>query len=158
ATTTNEFVFAYAEFVNATTLSNPKAVSRKALNFPTGSLFGSSHAKDVIPDFQGGWEDGINWIGDEGQNEYDSGIYGPNSFGKTAKAPNISDTFTKVIATHAIKAGFYWDTQENLQSPGSPIDGVFVVNSGGSTSTTNETLDQFMGRQGQYYEQNSVPI
>ena len=158
ATTTNEFVFAYAEFVNDTSLGKPSAVSRKGLGFPTESMFGSSHAKDVLPDFQGGWEDGINWIGDEGQNEYDSGIYGPNSFGKTAKAPNISDTFTKIIGTHAIKAGFYWDTQENLQSPGSPIDGVFVVNSGGSTSTTNETLDQLMGRNNQYYEQNSVPI
>src|ERR1700739_78686 len=158
ATTTNEFVFAYAEFVNDTALGNPAAVSRKALGFPTESLFGSSHAKDVIPDFQGGWEDGINWIGDEGQNEYDSGIYGPNSFGKTAKAPNISDTFTKVIATHSLKAGFYWDTQENLQSPGSPIDGVFTVGTGGSTSTNNETLDQLMGRNSSYYEQNSVPI
>ncbi|HEY2466823.1 MAG TPA: TonB-dependent receptor [Terracidiphilus sp.] len=156
-TTTNEFVFAYAEFVNNTSLSNPSAVSRKSLGFPTGSLFGSSHAKDVIPDFQGGWEDGINWIGDEGQNEYDSGIYGPNTFGKTAKAPNISDTFTKIVRTHAIKAGFYWDTQENLQSPGSPIDGVFVAD-GGSTSTYNETLDQLLGRNQQYYEQNSVPI
>ena len=158
ATTTNEFVFAYAEFVNNTALADPSAVSRKALGFPAESLFGSSHAKDVIPDFQGGWEDGINWIGDEGQNEYDSGIYGPNSFGKTAKAPNISDTFTKVISTHSIKAGFYWDTQENLQSPGSPIDGVFQVSTGASTSTNNETLDQLLGRNQQYYEQNSVPI
>ena len=35
---------------------------------------------------------------------------------------------------------------------------MFVVNSGGSTSTTNETLDHLMGRNDQYYEQNSVPI
>ena len=100
ATTTNEFVFSYAEFVNDTSLSKPSAVSRKGLGFPAESLFGSSHAKDVLPDFQGGWEVGINWIGDEGQNEYDSGIYGPNTFGKTAKAPNITDTFTKIIGTH----------------------------------------------------------
>ncbi len=117
ATTTNEFVFAYAEFVNDTSLGKPSAVSRTRPWLPNQSMFGSSHAKDVLPDFQGGWEAGINWIGDEGQNEFDSGIYGPNSFGKTAKAPDISDTFTKIIGTHSIKAGFYWDTQENLQSP-----------------------------------------
>jgi hypothetical protein len=157
ASTTNEFVFAYAEFVNATSLSKPNAVSRKALGFPAESLFGASHEVDSIPDFEGGWEDGVTWIGDSGQNQYDGGLYGPNSFGKTAKAPNISDTFTKIVGTHSIKAGFYWDTQYNIQSSGADINGTFQVANYSNVSTYNETLDRLMGRQDGYNEQSIVP-
>jgi hypothetical protein len=157
ASTTNEFVFAEAEFVNDTSLSNPKAVSRTALGFPQESLFGSSHEVDSLPDFGGGWEDGVTWIGDEGQNQYDGGLYGPNSFGKTAKAPNISDTFTKIVGTHSIKAGMYWDTQENIQSSGAPINGSFNVQTYSSVSTSNGTLDRLLARNDSYSEQTSVP-
>jgi hypothetical protein len=156
ASTTNEFVFAYAEFINNTSLSDPAAVSRKALGFPVGSLFGASHQVDSIPDFEGGWEDGVTWIGDSGQNQYDGGLYGPNSFGKTAKAPNISDTFTKIVGTHSIKAGFYWDTQENVQSSGGDINGTFNA-SGGPESTYNYALDRLMGRNNSYNEQSNAP-
>jgi hypothetical protein len=157
ASTTNEFVFAYAEFVNAITLSKPAGVSRKALGFPAESLFGSSHDTDSIPDFEGGWEDGTTWIGDGGQNQYDGGLYGANSFGKTAKAPNVSDTFTKILGTHSIKAGMYWDTQYNVQSSGAPYNGIFSVADYSSVSTYNEILDRLMGRQDSYSEQSTVP-
>ena len=157
ASTTNEFVFAEAEFINDISLAKPGAVSRKALGFPAESLFGSSHDVDSIPDFGGGWADGITWIGDAGQNQYDGGLYGKSSFGKTAKAPNISDTFTKIVGTHSIKAGMYWDTQENIQSTSNGQNGDFTVASYSNTSTYNETLDRLMGRQDGYSEQSSVP-
>jgi hypothetical protein len=155
ASTTNEFVFAYAEFVNDISLAKPSAVSRKALGFPAESLFGASHEVDSIPDFEGGWEDGVSWIGDNGQNQYDGGLYGPNSFGKTAKAPNISDTFTKIVGTHSIKAGMYWDEELNVQSSGAPVNGLFAA--GGSASTNNLALDRLIGRNGSYAEQTTVP-
>jgi hypothetical protein len=157
ASTTNEFVFAYAEFINAVTLHDPKAVSRTALGFPQESLFGSSHEVDSIPNFTGGWEDGVTYIGDPGQNQYDGGLYGPNSFGKTAKAPNLSDTFTKIVGTHSIKAGMYWDTQYNVQSSGAAINGTFTVANYSNVSTSDETLDRLMGRQDGYSEQSTVP-
>jgi hypothetical protein len=155
ASTTNEFVFAYAEFINDIALTNPKGVSRTALGFPQESLFGSSHEVDSIPDFEGGWEDGVSWIGDNGQNQYDGGLYGPNSFGKTAKAPNISDTFTKIVGTHSIKAGMYWDQSYNVESSGAPVNGLFTA--GGSASTNNLALDRLIGRNSNYQEQTTVP-
>jgi len=161
ASTTNEFVFAYSEFINDTSLSKPNAVSRKALGFPAESLFGSSHNTDSIPNFTGGWEDGVPYIGDTGQNEYDGGLYGANSFGKTAKAPNISDTFTRIVGTHSIKAGMYWDEDYNVQSSGAPVNGTFetVTSTGaaGNASTNNYALDRLMGRNGWYFEQTTVP-
>jgi hypothetical protein len=102
ATTTNEFVFSYAKFENNDSESNAAAVSRKALGFPAMSLFGSPKT-DQMPNSTGGWNSGLTEI-----NEFDfnSGIYGAGTFGKTSKAPAITDTFTRIIKTHSIKAGF----------------------------------------------------
>jgi hypothetical protein len=151
ATSTNEFVFSYAKFVNDNSLSNTAAVSRAKLGFPAGSLFGASKT-DQIPNFTGGWSSGLTEI-----NEFDfnSGIYGKGTFGKTSKAPAISDTFTKIVSTHSIKAGFYWDTQENLQANGSDINGNFDVENWGATSTYNMTLDRLMGRNYDYDQYNT---
>jgi len=151
ATSTNEFVFSYAKFVNDNSLTNGNAVSRAKLGFPAGSLFGSSKT-DQIPNFTGGWNSGLTEI-----NEFDfnSGIYGKNTFGKTSKAPAISDTFTKIVSTHSLKAGFYWDTQENLQANGSDINGNFDVENWGASSTYNMTLDRLMGRNYDYDQYNS---
>jgi hypothetical protein len=151
ATTTNEFVFAYAKFENDVSGGNPKAVSRAALNFPTESLFRTSGSTDQVPNTNGGWSDGLTEI-----NEFDfnNGIYGANSFGKTSKSPAITDNFTKIVKTHSLKGGFYWDTSENIQASGSDVNGNFNMNRWGSTSTYNETLDRLMGRIGSYDETN----
>jgi hypothetical protein len=151
ATTTNEFVFSYAKFENNDSESNAAAVSRKALGFPAMSLFGSPKT-DQMPNSTGGWNSGLTEI-----NEFDfnSGIYGPGTFGKTSKAPAITDTFTKIIKTHSIKAGFYWDTQENLQANGSDINGNYDFETWGASSTYNLTLDRLMGRTQNYGENNT---
>jgi len=157
ASTTNEFVFSYAEFVNDNTLTKPSAVNPTALGFPNQSLF-AGKTQDEIPGFTGGWNSGLTEIG---QQNFDGGIYGKNTFGKTAKAPAITDNFTKIVKTHSIKAGFYWDTSENLQSnsngPPNSYSGLFDVENWGASSTYNMTLDRLMGRNYQYSEQSTVP-
>jgi len=157
ASTTNEFVFSYAEFVNDNTLTNPSAVNPATLGLPNQSLF-SGKTQDEIPGFTGGWSAGITEIG---QQTFDGGIYGKNTFGKTAKAPAITDNFTKIVKTHSIKAGFYWDTSENLQSdsngPPNAYSGIFDVENWGSSSTYNMTLDRLMGRNQNYTERSTVP-
>jgi hypothetical protein len=160
ATTTNEFVFAYSEFVNDNTEQKPSAVSDSALGFPSQSIYGSSHAVDQIPNFFD------SWAGEDaaiGEMSFNGGIYGKNSFGKTSKAPSIADTFTKIVKTHSIKAGFYWDTQENLQSTSNNFGGggawaEYDVSPWSSTSTDNIVLDRLMGRNAQYSEQSTEPV
>jgi hypothetical protein len=156
-TTTNEFVFSYAKFVNDNTLSKPDAVNPTSLGLPSQSLFG--HVASQIPGLTGGWSSGVTEIG---QMSFDGGIYGKNSFGKTAKAPAITDNFTKIVKTHSIKAGFYWDTSENLQSnsngPPSAYPGLFDVENWGASSTYNMTLDRLMGRNQSYTELSSIPV
>ncbi len=143
ATTTNEVVFAYAKFVNDASISNKTAVSRDSLGFAQQSIFGSP-GTDQMPNSTGGWNSGLTEL-----NEFDfynSGIYGKNSFGKTATLPSIADNFTKIVRTHSIKAGFYWDTQENLQANGSDTNGNYDFENWGASSTGNLTLDRLMGR------------
>ena len=157
ASTTNEFVFSYAEFVNDNKLQDPAAVNPSALGFPNQSLF-SGKTQDEIPGFTGGWQSGITEIG---QQSFDGGLYGKNTFGKTAKDPAYTDNFTKIIKTHSIKAGFYWDTSENLQSdsngPPNAYSGLFDVENWGASSTYNMTLDRLMGRNQVYTERNAIP-
>ena len=79
----------------------------------------------------------------------------PDTFGKTSTAPSIADTFTKIIKTHSVKAGFYWDAQENLQANGSNINGTYDFENWGYTTTQNMTLDRLMGRITSYNENNT---
>ena len=111
ATTTNEFVFAYCEFINDNSFSNLSNASRTKLGFPAESLFGAPKT-DQIPNITSGWSTGLTQIYEL---DFNSGIYGPGTFGKTSKAPSIADTFTKIVAAHSIKVGFYWDTQETCR-------------------------------------------
>ena len=153
ASTTNEFVFSYAEFINDNSLQDASAVNPATLGFPNQSLFGRS--QDQIPDFTGGWSSGITEIGEF---SFDSGQYGKNSFGKTAKAPAVTDNFTKIVKTHSIKAGFYWDTSQNIQGSSADSNGTFDVENWGASSTYNMTLDRLMGRNQAYNEQSSIPV
>jgi hypothetical protein len=156
ATTTNEFVFAYSKFVNANKLSDPAAVSRTTLGVATTGIFGDAHKMDQMPDFFDAWANGTT---DIRQFNFGGGIYGPNSFGKTSKAPSFADTFTKIVKSHSVKAGFYWDTQENLQSYGGwDGNGEFNVSPWGNNSTSNLVLDRLLGRQNNYNESISQPV
>jgi hypothetical protein len=149
-TSTNEFVFSYAKFVNNNSLGNPDAVSRTKLGIPKQSLFGGT-GSDQLANYEGGWQTGTTWIQEF---DFNSGIYGKNTFGKTSKAPAISDTFTKIVKTHSFKAGFYWDAEENLQSNGSDVNGTYSVANWGASSTYNETLDRLLARNQTYSETN----
>jgi hypothetical protein len=159
ATTTNEFVFSYSKFINDSTLADPGAVTPSTVGFPGQSLF-SGKTQDEIPGFEGDWGEGITEIGEQ---TFDGGIYGKNTFGKTATSPAITDNFTKIVKTHSIKAGFYWDTQENLQSnsngPPNPYSGLFQETEWTSESSTdNDTLDRLLSASSAgYSEQSTVP-
>jgi hypothetical protein len=161
SSTTNEFVFADAIFENNVSLSKPTENSRKTLGFPQESIF-AGHGTDSMPDFEGGWGDGVPWIGNISQMHFDGGIYGKGTFGKTSKAPNLSDTFTKILGTHSIKAGMYWDTDSNLQSSGginnAASNGTFQnAYSYSGNDTYNPVLDRMIGRLAAYNEENITP-
>jgi len=152
-TTTNEFVFTYARYINPSTLSNAKAVSRKALGFNVNGLFG--HTADQIPNFEGPWGGAFPNF-----EEFSfDGSFQPGTFGATKKDPAIYDNYTKVIGSHTLKAGFYWDTSENVQSAGGlgPGDNGTYNLGWGPNSSGNVVADFLLGRTGNYQQVSSFP-
>ncbi len=141
ATTTNEFVFSYCGIRQRRQLSPiPRHRAATGLASRLQSLFGYTKT-DQIPNSTGGWNSGLTEI-----NEFDfnSGIYGANTFGKTSKAPAISDTFTKIVKHSLAEGRLLLGYEENLQASGSDINGNYDLETWGAPSTYNLTLDRLM--------------
>jgi hypothetical protein len=160
-TTTNEFVFTLARYINPATLSDPAAASRTTFGITTQGLFGKT--TDQIPNFEGPWGGSFPNISNF---SFDGGFNG-GGYGATKKDPAIYDNFTKVISSHTLKAGFYWDTSDNLQSTcgyGSPDglgpcdNGTFTVGGWGPNSSGNVVADFMLGRTTGYQQQSSIPV
>src|ERR1700727_1916113 len=91
---------------------------------------------------------------------FDGGFNG-NAFGATKKDPALYDNFTKVLGSHTLKAGFYWDTSDNLQSSGGLEGGndIGIFNLGGGPGETNNVVGDFlMGAVANYQQTSSFPV
>ena len=89
------------------------------------------------------------------------GGFASNAFGATKKDPALYDNFTKVIGSHTLKAGFYWDTSDNLQSSGGLEGGndIGIFNLGGGPGETSNVVANFnMGAVGNYQQTSSFPV
>jgi hypothetical protein len=158
-TTTNEFVFTFARFINPTAPTNESAVSRQGLGWNVPGLFsGHGSAKSQIPDINGAWGGSSPYIINF---PFDGGFNGGGFFGATKQDPAIYDNFTKVMGAHTIKAGVYWDTSENIQSTG----GLQAADAGaynfgwGGGDTGNVMADMLTGTGfTSYQEESSIPV
>lgn len=145
-TTTNEVVFTWSHFVNPYSLSNPSAVSRTTNNFNVPGLFGTTTPQ--IPNFEPDYccseqLASINYYPMTG-----------GSFGGIKQVPAFYDNFTKVIASHTVKVGFYWDDSRNSQNSNAPNNGTYSFQTYGQNSTTNLVADMMLGRVNSYQQQN----
>jgi hypothetical protein len=154
-TTTNEAVFTLARYINPNTLSNPAAVDRNNLGMTMKGLFGNTTKQ--MPNVLGPWGGTFPDIAEMNLN----GPFNGNGFGATKKDPSIYDNFTKVIGSHTIKLGVYWDTSQNLQSssgfpnpPSGGANGTYALN-WGAVSTGNTVADFLIGHINQYAQPNS---
>jgi hypothetical protein len=160
-TTTNEFVFTFARYINPATLSNPNAASRATFGVTAQGLFG--HTTNQIPNFEGPWGGSFPNISEF---SFDGGFNG-NGYGAIKRDPSIYDNFTKVIGSHTLKAGFYWDTSENIQSTcgyGSPDglgpcdNGTFTLGGWGPNTSGNVVADFLLGRTTSYAQTSTIPV
>jgi hypothetical protein len=153
-TTTNEFVFTLARYINPSSLTQPSKVDRSTLGFAPQGLFG--HTTKQIPNFisDAGWGGSFPDITNF---SFDGSFNGGNTFGGIKRDPAIYDNFTKVIGAHTLKVGAYWDTQENITSSASNDNGIY--NFGwGNTSTGNIVDDWLTGRALSYTQSSAVPV
>jgi hypothetical protein len=154
ATTTNEFVFTLARYINPSKLANPAAVDRTKVGFATTGFFGKTTAQ--IPNIEGPWGGAFPNISEF---SFDGGFNGGGTFGALKKDPAFYDNFTKVVGTHTLKAGFYWDTGENVQSDSNdPADNGTYNLGWGTYGTGNLVADFLLGRPGNYAQRSSIPV
>lgn len=146
-TTTNEAVFTLSHFVNPYKMANPSASSRSTNNFNVQGLFGQT--TNQIPNFNGPWPGTMASLSNY--------TFTPGYFGGTKQVPAFYDNVTKVVSTHTLKFGFYWDSTENKQTGSGPDNGTY--NYGGSQySTNNLVADMELGRIQSYQQQNYNPM
>lgn len=153
-TTTNEAVFTLARYINPNTLSNPSAVDRTKLGMTMSGLFGVTTKQ--MPNVLGPWGGMFPDIAEMNL----EGPFNGGGFGATKKDPSVYDNFTKVVGSHTLKFGAYWDTSQNLQSssgfpnpPAGGANGTYALN-WGSVSTGNTVADFEIGHVNQYAQPN----
>lgn len=150
-TTTNEFVYTLAHYINPSTLVNEARVDRAKLGFNVTGLFG--HTSKQIPNITTGvWGGTFPWLSEL---SFDGNFDG-GAFGATKSDPAIYDNFSKVLGSHTLKAGVYWDTNGNLQSSTGADNGNYSVGYQ-QYGTNNVVADWLLGR-ASYNQQSSVPV
>ncbi len=152
SSTTNELLFSYSRYINPNTENDPSLTYRSTIGFGVGGLFNNTTKQ--MPDFI---DPAGNGLPDITNYDFENGFQG-NAFGGIKTYDQISDTFTKVISTHTIKAGFYWDTNQNVQSQTSPGNGQYSLANYGTYTTGNEIADLELGHVEQYQQQSSTPV
>ncbi len=150
-TLTNETVFTYARYINPLSPTNPTANNPATYGFNVPGLFGQKRVQ--LPNIE-------SWSGNGAfAGYYQQGVFGGpfpgGAFGGIKKDPALYDNLSKVIGTHTIKGGFYWDANENVQSNGNDANGTYFFETYGSTTTTNLYADLLLGRAQQYQQGNS---
>jgi hypothetical protein len=148
-TMTNEFVFGYTYIGFPNVFADPSKVDRTQVGYAYKGLFKNGVAQ--IPSFGGnGW-----------QSEEAALIFNPGGFeagGPTAGLyadkwmPSFSDTITKVVATHTVKAGFFWEWIRNSQPANNNTNGNLNVNVSNPNTTGNEYADLITGTLNGYNE------
>ncbi len=139
-TMTNEFVFAYTFIGFPNVFKSPSAVDRSKVGYTYTGLFKNGVAQ--IPSFGGGDAALVFNPGGFEAGGPSAGLYA-NKY-----MPSFSDTFAKVINTHTIKAGFFWEWIRNAQPANNNTNGNLTVNANdtGNVNTLGATFaDEVVG-------------
>ena len=147
-TMTNEFVFGYTFVGFPNVFSDPSKVDRTKVGYAIQGLFkngvkqissfGSFGNETALVFNPGGFEAGGP----------SSGLYA-NKY-----MPSFSDTLTKVLRTHTIKGGFFWERIRNAQPANNDTNGQwqFVSSSNPLYTTGDSYADEALGIASHYDE------
>jgi Carboxypeptidase regulatory-like domain len=146
-TMTNETVMAYTFVGFPNVFADPAKVDRSNVGYGYAGVFGNGVKQ--IPSFGNSGEAAL--------------VFNPGGFeaGGASQGlyankwmPSISDTVTKVISTHTLKAGFFYEWIRNAQPANNNTNGNLSVSSGNSFSFGNEYADLLTGNLNSYNEAN----
>lgn len=153
-TLTNETVFTYARYINSLTPTNPEALDPASVGFNVPGLFGVKRVQ--IPNLLS-WSGNGGFAGFEQQAVFGGGFNG-GAFGGLKSDPALYDNLTKVVGTHTLKFGAYWDQNGNQQSSGNKLNGEYFFETYGGTTTGNIYADFLTGRAQAYNQANAIPV
>jgi hypothetical protein len=151
---TNEFVFGYTFVGFPNIFADPSKVNRADVGYTYTGLYKNGVAQ--IPSFGG-----LGWANQEAAVVFNPGGFeaGGATQGLYADKwmPSLSDTVTKVVGTHTVKAGFFWEWIRNAQPANNNTNGQLQIwNGGGSPSTWgNEYADLITGNLSYGYNETS---
>jgi Carboxypeptidase regulatory-like domain len=151
-TMTNETVFAYTFVGFPNVFENPSKVARSTVGYNYPGLF--KNGVSQIPSFGG------NFGASEAALIFNPGGFeaGGASSGLYANKymPSVSDTLTKVFATHTFKLGFFYEWIRNAQPANNFTNGEmqFVPSSNATFTYGNAYADMLTGNMSQYQETN----
>jgi len=143
-TLTSESRFAYTYITFPTTPSDPAALSRSGIGFPLTGIYGNPMAPALLS-----WSNSFPSMGDVGHD------YHPTMIANKG-IPSAGENLTKVIGTHTLKTGFYFQHVYNTQDNWGQYMGTISYNEWG-TPTGNNYADALMGIGESYYEQALPP-
>ncbi|MGA2737307.1 MAG: TonB-dependent receptor [Bryobacteraceae bacterium] len=150
---TNEFVFAYTYIGFPNVFQDPSKVNRTDVGYTYTGLYKNGVAQ--IPSFGG-----LDWFAQEAGTVFNPGGFevGGNSAGLYADKwmPSVSDTLTKVVGVHTIKAGFFYEWIRNAQPNNEDSNGELAVWGSSNNPNTfgNEYADLITGNLYNYQEAN----
>ena len=162
-TITNEASFAYTWFTFPPAFSNPGAMTASNNGYTTYAPFGvpSTDTFDQMPNV-------ISWGASTGATSGSlAGVYTPamvkgfgNAFGNIKKIGAFQDNVTKILGTHRLKAGFFWDNNEQTQTTndGNWTQGAIEVDNWGTYTTNNPYADLLIGNLTNMVQYASGPV
>lgn len=147
---TNDAVASYVRYGNVNKPQNAAAYSRQGIGYNGGSIFGAT--TDQIPNI-------VSYSGAL------PGFYAPSfdgplsggGFGKILREFSASDNLTKVLGSHTIKGGGYWELFGNEQSSGGGnifYQGLYAFDNYSGVGTGNPIADLLIGHSEQYSQAN----
>jgi hypothetical protein len=147
---TNEFVFGYTFVGFPNIFSDPSKVNRTDVGYSYTGLYKNGVAQ--IPSFGG-----LGWASQEAALVFNPGGFevGGTTQGLYADKwmPSFSDTVTKVVGTHTVKGGFFWEWIRNAQPANNNTNGDLQVWAPGNSNTFgNEYADLMTGNLEGYNE------
>ncbi len=150
-TLVNEFVGAYASYLNTLTPETPAAINPSSLGMTYQGLFGAKETQmaDLLS-----WSQGV-------PDFYPQATFGgpafSGDFGAHKYDPSVADNLSKVWGTHTLKFGFYWGVWGNKQGT-TGFEGTFDVDTYGGTSTNNDIADLLIGHAQGYSQTNNILV
>lgn len=144
--TTNEFIFSITHINFPNSFEDPAAVSKDALGMPFGGIF--DNPNQHIPAF-------TTWGG--GPTMLNPGGFDPVLFAKKYLV-TVGDNFSKVVGTHTMKFGAFYENVINNQPANPYSNGLWVANNNSGLTTGNALGNLLTGRLNNYEESNlAVP-